>query len=86
MAVPGVNAIVYLPDIIQELGITKVYEAFDMDKRSNRQVKDALIALRQSLDNIGVEWQSCSWNPQYKGLDDYFYAKTMYMQPELVAA
>ena len=86
MAVPGVNAIVYLPEIIQELGITKVYEAFDMDKRSNKQVKDALIALRQSLDNIGVEWQSCSWNPQYKGLDDYFYAKTMYMQPELVAA
>ena len=86
MAVPGVNAIVYLPEIIQELGITKVYEAFDMDKKSNKHVKDALITLRKSLDNIGVEWQSCSWNPQYKGLDDYFYAKSMYMQSESIAA
>ena len=66
--------------------ITKVYEAFDMDKRTKPQVKQALIGLRNSLDAIGVEWCSCSWNPQYKGLDDYFLAKTMCMQPDLVAA
>ena len=86
MAVPGVNAIAFLPEVIRDLGITKVYEAFDMDKRSKPQVKQALIGLRNSLDAIGVEWCSCSWNPQYKGLDDYFLAKTMCMQPDLVAA
>ena len=86
MAVPGVNAIAYLPEVIRDLGITKVYEAFDMDKRTKPQVKQALIGLRNSLDAIGVEWCSCSWNPQYKGLDDYFLAKTMCMQPDLVAA
>lgn len=86
MAVPGVNAIQYLPSVIRDLRITKVYEAFDMDKRSNPQVKQALIDLRNSLDNIAVEWKSCSWNPAYKGLDDYFYAKSRHMQPECAAA
>lgn len=86
MAVPGVNAISYLPDVIRDLRITKVYEAFDMDKRSKPQVKQALIGLRNSLDRLGIEWQSCSWNPAYKGLDDYFYAKSMYMQPKLMVA
>lgn len=86
MAVPGVNAITYLPEVMRELRITKVYEAFDMDKRSKPQVKQALIGLRNSLDRLGIEWQSCSWNPAYKGLDDYFYAKNMYMQNDLIAA
>lgn len=86
MAVPGVNAIGYLPEVIRNLGVTKVYEAFDMDKRSKPQVKQALIALKNSLDEIGVECQSCSWNPKYKGLDDYFLAKSMRMRSELVAA
>lgn len=86
MAVPGVNAITYLPEVIRELGVTKVYEAFDMDKRSKPQVKQALIGLRTCLDSIGVEWQSCSWNPKYKGLDDYFLAKTMYAQSQAIAA
>ena len=76
--------LLHRPDTLMEPD--EVYEAFDMDKRSKPQVKQALIGLRNSLDAIGVEWCSCSWNPQYKGLDDYFLAKTMCMQPDLVAA
>jgi hypothetical protein len=86
IAVPGVNAIAFLPDVLRELGITKVYEAFDMDKRSKLEVKQALISLRAALNGTGVECVSCSWNPNYKGLDDYILAKSMYMQQNLVAA
>ena len=82
IAVPGVNAIAYLPEVIQSMGITKVYEAMDMDKRSKPEVKKALITLRAALDQTGVETVGCSWNPAFKGLDDYFLAKTMNMQTQ----
>ena len=77
IAVPGVNAIAFLPDVLRDMGISKVYEAFDMDKRSKPEVKQALISLRTALNNTGVECVSCSWNPMYKGLDDYILARTM---------
>ena len=86
IAVPGVNATQYLPNTLRELGITKVYEAFDMDKRSKPEVKQALITLRNTLSDIGVECVSCSWNPKYKGMDDYILAKTMSMQQVPLAA
>lgn len=62
-------------------GVKKIYEAFDMDKRSKPEVKDALLTLRNMLHYNGIECVSCSWNPNYKGLDDYFLAKTRYAQP-----
>ena len=86
IAIPGVNAIGYLPEIIQTLNIETVYEALDMDKLYNPEVKKALIVLRNALTNIGVGHKGCTWNPKYKGLDDYFHAKTMSMQPQLAVA
>ena len=79
IAVPGVNAIGQLTDVIRDMKIRKVYEMFDMDKRSKPEVKDALITLRNTLNGIGVECVGCEWNPKYKGIDDYFYAKTEYL-------
>lgn len=55
--------------------IRKVYELMDMDKRSNPEVKKALIALRNLLRQIGVECVGCTWNPHYKGIDDYYLAR-----------
>lgn len=86
IAVPGVNAIEYLPQVIKELHINKIYEAFDMDKRSRPLVKQALINLHNQLDEVGVKWQSCSWNPMYKGMDEYLYAKGQHNQSELLVA
>ena len=86
IAVPGVNAIAYLPEVIHNLGITKIYEAMDMDKRSKPEVKKAMISLRNALDNTGVKSVSCTWNPMYKGLDDYYLAKTMRMASQFAAA
>lgn len=86
IAVPGVNAISYLPEVIQSLGITKIYEAMDMDKRSKPEVKKAMIALRTALNGTGVENVSCTWNPAYKGLDDYLYAKFLNSQMQAMPA
>ena len=80
IAVPGVNAINELVEVVKDMKIQRVYEAFDMDKRSKPEVKGALISLRNALRETGVEYVGCSWNPKYKGLDDYFVAKTNYMQ------
>ena len=79
IAVPGVNSINQLTDVIKGMKTRKVYEAFDMDKRSKPEVKSALITLRNTLNDIGVECVGCEWNPKYKGIDDYFYAKTEYL-------
>ena len=86
IAVPGVNAISYLPEVIHNLGITKIYEAMDMDKRSKPEVKRAMITLRGTLNNTGVETVNCAWNPNYNGLDEYYLAKTMFYAPQFTAA
>lgn len=83
IAVPGVNAINLLPDVLRELRIRRVYEAMDMDKYSKPEVKDAMIALRSVIKSCDVDCKACSWNPYYKGIDDYCFAK---MQRELQPA
>lgn len=80
IAVPGVSAINQLVDVIKDMHIERVYEAFDMDKRSKPEVKEALIQLRKVLSDNGIEYEGCSWNPNYNGLDEYFAAKTAYLQ------
>ena len=86
IAVPGVNATSYLPELIKAMGITKIYEAFDMDKRSSPQVRDALIRLKSQLRQTGVECVSCVWDARYKGLDDYFLAKKVHEARKPIAA
>ncbi len=86
IAIPGVNAIKYLPEVLKSLNVEKVYEALDMDKFTNPYVKKAMIVLKNTLTNMNVAHKSCLWNPMYKGLDDYFYAKTKLMQPQLAVA
>lgn len=76
VAVPGVNAVKELPNVLRELGVQKVYECFDMDKTYKPEVKDALISLKKILRNSGVECVSCVWNPEYKGIDNYCLAKS----------
>ncbi len=78
IAVPGVHAVELLPDVLRELRVTKIYEAFDMDKRSKIEVKQALITVRRTIAEMGIEYQGCSWNPRYKGIDDYYLAKMQY--------
>lgn len=85
IAVPGVNAVKMLKDVLNTLKITKVYEALDMDKRSKPEVKRALIALRRLLEEQGIEYTSCTWNENFKGFDDYCLAKTKEISQLLAA-
>lgn len=86
IAIPGVNAIEYLPEIIRSLGIVRIYEALDMDKKKNPNVQRALIKLQNMLYDNDVEYRSCAWNPSYNGIDDYSQAKAQYMRSELLVA
>ena len=80
IAVPGVNAISQLPEVIQSLEVKRIYEAFDMDKRSKPEVRNALISLKETIRGMNVECVSCSWDPRFKGIDDYYLARKMYME------
>lgn len=79
LAVPGVNAISCLADILHQFDIKKVYEVFDMDKQVNKLVRKALIKIKSILVENGIAVQTCTWNPWYKGIDDYcLYRKQHY--------
>lgn len=85
IAIPGVNAVRMLSDVLNELNIRKVYEVLDMDKRSKPEVKKALITLRQLLKENGIDYVSCNWDAKYKGFDDYCLAKTKELSQLLAA-
>jgi len=48
-------------------------EAMDMDQMQNPQVRNAVLRMRRELQGIpGIRYSKYSWNPVYKGVDDYF--------------
>lgn len=71
ICLPGVNAIAFLLETLHELDVQRVWEAFDMDKRSNPQVQAAVSRLRQELKKAGIPCRAMAWDPAYKGIDDY---------------
>ena len=71
IAIPGVNAVTCLADTLRRLKLKKVYEAFDMDKQVNVNVMKALARIKEILKECGIETKTCTWNPWYKGIDDY---------------
>ena len=86
IAIPGVNSIALLPDVIRSLGIKKIYEMMDMDKRWKPNVRNAILTLHDMYNEIGVEYKEHEWNPKYKGIDDYMYAKSKCIKSKLLAA
>ena len=69
----GVNAIKGLRETILTLGVREIVEAMDMDQMTNPQVRDAILAMRREVQKIpGIRYSKYSWNPAYKGVDDYF--------------
>lgn len=75
LCVPGVSAISYLPKTLQELHLTTVKEAFDMDKLRNPQVIAARKRLRKLIAQCGLSCKTLIWDENYKGIDDYLSAK-----------
>lgn len=68
----GVNAHKGLRETLLSLGVTEVMEAMDMDQFTNPQVRQAITTLRREVQSIqGIQYYQCTWNPRFKGVDDY---------------
>lgn len=68
----GVSALGGLKDTILDLGVTEVVEAMDMDQMTNMDVRKAILKMRQEMKTVkGLKYTKYTWNPAYKGVDDY---------------
>lgn len=70
IAVPGVNNIRGVLPALADLKADFVHVAYDMDWKTNPQVKKARGKLMQILWCEGYQVSSFSWDPAYKGIDD----------------
>ena len=76
----GVNAIKGLRETIRDLDVTEVVEAMDMDQMTNPQVRNAVLTMRKEIMKIpGLRYSKYTWNPAYKGVDDYFLSRVAAM-------
>lgn len=76
IAVPGVNSLKHLKETLEHLrsqGTTKVMTCFDMDYLKNPHVRDGYYNLANILAEVGIEYGTYLWDPQFKGLDDYVW-------------
>ena len=76
IAVPGVNSLKHLKETLEYLqsqGTTKVMTCFDMDYLKNPHVRDGYYNLANILAEVGIEYGTYLWDPQFKGLDDYVW-------------
>ena len=76
IAVPGVNSLKHLKETleyVQSQGTTKVMTCFDMDYLKNPHVRDGYYNLVNILAEVGIEYGTYLWDPQFKGLDDYVW-------------
>lgn len=75
-----VNALNGLTDTIRELGVHEVMEAMDMDQMTNPNVRNAVLAMRKEVQKLpGIRYSKYSWNPAYKGVDDYLLSRVATM-------
>lgn len=76
VCIGGVNAIHGLKDTVEELGVTEIVEAMDMDQMTNERVRNAILAIRREVQQIrGIKYSKYTWNPDYKGVDDYLLSR-----------
>ena len=76
IAVPGVNSLKHLKETLEYLqsqGTTKVMTCFDMDYLKNPHVRDGYYNLANILAEVGIEYGTYLWDPQFKGLDGYVW-------------
>ena len=76
VCVGGVNAIRGLKDTLVDLGVTHAVEAMDMDQLTNPNVRNAILAMRREVQAIkGLKYTKYTWDPAYKGIDDYLLSR-----------
>lgn len=80
VCIGGVNAIHGLKDTLVELGVTQVVEAMDMDQMTNENVRRAVLVMRREVQAIkGLKYTKYTWDPAYKGVDDYLLSRVAAM-------
>ena len=78
IAVPGTKCLTMLREELTKLksiGVEKVMDCFDMDYLTNEFVKKDIEALKVLVAEMDMTYQRVTWNPKYKGIDDYYLAK-----------
>ena len=69
-----------LTDTIRVPGIREVAEAMGMDQMANPNVRKAVLAMRREVQKIpGIRYSKYTWNPAYKGVDDYLLSRAATM-------
>jgi SET domain-containing protein len=74
VSVAGVNAIKGIEQVLKELDAKRIFIAYDMDLKSNKNVQQAKERLKKCLLQAGFEVHDKTWNNRYKGIDDYLVA------------
>lgn len=78
ISVPGVSCQTQLKDALiylKQLGFETVYNGFDMDYVKNQNVYNALEENYKLILQIGLHLVRVHWNPEMKGIDDYYAKK-----------
>lgn len=80
VCVGGVNAIHGLKDTLVDLGVREVVEAMDMDQNTKPEVRKAIQAMRREVQAV-KRWKytKYTWDPAYKGVDDYLLSRVAAM-------
>ena len=85
MAIPGVNNTKYIPEVLEFLkskGVTKIYDAIDMDKIGNEDVEKnihvekAMKKIKSIVLAHDLEFKTLIWNKE-KGIDDFLLSKIL---------
>lgn len=80
ICIGGVNALNGLNDTVRGLGVREVVEAMDMDQMTNPNVRNAILTMRKEVRKIpGIRYSKYTWNPAYKGVDDYLLSQAATM-------
>ena len=77
IAVPGVNSLSKLPEVLRELrkrGATNIHIAYDMDYMTNKFVLRGLDKLKAMISSEGLKYSQIVWDKAFKGYDDYLRA------------
>ena len=74
VAIAGVNNTAQLElmfTLLKENGTEIIVEAADMDKFSNKNVERGVSNIYLIARKCGLKFQRLTWNPNYKGIDDW---------------
>lgn len=71
VSVAGVDAIKGIEQVLKELDAKRVFIAYDMDLKNNKNVQKAKERLEKKLIQAGFEVHTKTWEERYKGIDDY---------------